>query len=342
MSDANVKNNHGLGIDLGTANLLVFLEKKGIIFNEPSVIAFDRESGKIVAAGEDAHRMLGKVHSKIAVVKPLRNGVISDMRAAKALLTYVLGKIENLTEKNLSKASCVICCPSEVTKIEHDVMIDLGKKMGITDIFIEEEIKSGALGAGVDIFKSKGVMVVDIGGGTTDVGIVSFGDVVISRTIRKAGSFMDDEICKYVKKTQSVEIGELTSERMKMELGDLHENAKTVVNKYAGRDMVKGVPKWVTLSTQEVQTVLTPIFDEIVKLITAVLKDTPPELSADIFNHGILLTGGCSMIQGIEEFIQRRIQVPVRVVQNPLTCVAEGTKYLLKNRGDYLVNPLQL
>ncbi|MGI6433517.1 MAG: rod shape-determining protein [Sphaerochaetaceae bacterium] len=342
MNGVNGQDKLGLGIDLGTANLLVFLEKKGIIFDEPSVIAFDRESGKIVAAGEDAHRMLGKVHSKIAVIKPLKNGVISDMRAAKALLNYVLGKIENLTAKDLSKTTCVICCPSEVTKIERDVMMSLAMKMNITDVFIEEEIKSGALGAGVDIFKSKGVMVVDIGGGTTDVGIISFGDIVLSRTIRKAGSFMDDEISKYVKKTQSVEIGELTSERMKMELGDLHEEAKDVINRYAGRDMVKGIPKWVMLSTAEVQTVLAPIFDEIVKLITGVLKDTPPELSADIYRHGILLTGGCSLIRGTEEYIQKRIQVPVKVVQNPLSCVADGTKYLLKNRGDYLVNPLQL
>lgn len=342
MCAASMNEKLGLGIDLGTANLLVFLERKGIIFNEPSVIAFDRESGRIVAAGEDAHKMLGKVHSKIAVVKPLRNGVISDMRAAKALLTYVLGKVENLTEKNLSKTTCVICCPSEVTKIERDVMIDLAAKMNIMDVFIEEEIKSGALGAGVDIFKSKGILVVDIGGGTTDVGVLSFGDIVLSRTIRKAGSFMDDEISKYVKKTQSVEIGELTSERIKIELGDLHDHAKVVTNKYAGRDMVKGIPKWVTLTTSEISSVITPVFDEIIKLISAVLKDTPPELSADIYQHGILLTGGCSLIRGIEQYIEKQIQVPVKVVHNPLTCVAEGTKYLLKNRGDYLVNPLQL
>ena len=180
------KNN--LGIDLGTANLLVYLEKKGIIFNEPSVIAFDRESGKIVAAGKDAHKMLGKVHSKISVIKPLKNGVISDMRAAKALLSYVLNKVERLTEKDLLTTTCVLCCPSEVTKIERDVMIDLAETMGIQDVFIEEEVKSGALGAGIDIFKSKGVMIVDIGGGTTDIGILSYGDIVLSRTIRMAGT----------------------------------------------------------------------------------------------------------------------------------------------------------
>ncbi|MGM0432768.1 MAG: rod shape-determining protein [Spirochaetota bacterium] len=332
----------GLGIDLGTANLLVYLEKKGIIFNEPSVIAFDRESGRIVAAGNDAHRMLGKVHSKISVIKPLRNGVISDMRAAKALLSYVLSKIENLTEKDLSKTTGVICCPSEVTKIERDVMMDLAVKMNIPDIFIEEEIKAGALGAGIDIFSAKGVLVVDIGGGTTDVGVISFGDIVLSRTIRKAGSFMDDELSKHVKKTRSVEIGELTSEKAKIELADLSKGAKSQKAKFAGRDMVRGVPKWVELSTEEVEQVLRPVFDEIVKLIAAVLKDTPPELSADIYQSGILLSGGGALVKGIEEFIGDRIHVPVRVVPNPLTCVAEGSKYLLKNRGDYLVNPLQL
>src|SRR5690554_2506382 len=299
-----------IGIDLGTTNLLVFLSKKGIVFNEPSVIAFDHETGKIVATGADAHRMIGKVHNKISVIKPLSNGVISDMKAAKALLTYVLKKVQNLTAKDLNKTAAVMCCPSEVTKIEKDIMMELAYNMGITDIFIEEEIKSGALGANIDIFKSKGVMVVDIGGGTTDVGVISFGDIDLSRTIRKAGSNMDDEISEYVKKTQSVEIGELTSEKIKKELGDLHVNLEIVVNRYAGRDMVKGIPKWVMLSTEEIQTVLTPVFDEIVKLITGVLKDTPPELSADIYEHGILLTGGCALIRGIEEYIGKRIKVP--------------------------------
>ncbi len=332
----------GIGVDLGTANLLVYLEKKGIIFNEPSVISFDRESGKIVAAGADAHKMLGKVHSKISVIKPLKDGVISDMRAAKSLLSFVLKKVENLTEKQLSNTSCVICCPSEVTNIERDIMIELALNMGISDVFIEEEIKAAALGANVDIFKSKGVMIVDIGGGTTDVGVLSFGDIVLSRTIRMAGSFIDSEVAKLVKKNDRVEIGELTSERSKIELADLREDAPFVENRYAGRDIVRGVPKWVHISSDDVKKVINPAYEEVVKLIAAVLKDTPPELSADIFQNGILLTGGGALVRGVEDFISKRIKVPVKVVSNPLTCVAEGSKYLLKNRGDYLINPLQL
>ncbi len=332
----------GLGVDLGTSNLLVYVEKKGIIFNEPSVIAFDRESGKVVAAGADAHKMLGKVHDKISVIKPLKNGVISDMRAAKALLSYVLKRVENLTEKELSYTSSVICCPSEVTKIERDIMIELALNMGISDVFIEEEIKAAALGANVDIFKSKGVMIVDIGGGTTDVGVLSFGDIVLSRTIRMAGSYVDSEVAKLIKKKDKVEIGELTSERSKIELADLRSDSPLVVNRYAGRDIVRGVPKWVDISSEDIKDVLNPAYEDVVKLIAAVLKDTPPELSADIFQNGILLTGGGSLIKGVEDFISSRIKVPVKVVSNPLTCVAEGSKFLLKNRGDYLVNPLQL
>ena len=332
----------GLGIDLGTANLLVYLEKKGIIFNEPSVIAFDRESGQIVAAGNDAHKMLGKVHDKINVIKPLKNGVISDMKAAKALLQYVLDKVENFTKKELSNTSCVMCCPSEVTKIERDIIKELATDMGIVDVLIDEEIKAGALGANVDIFKSKGVMIVDIGGGTTDVGVLSFGDIVLSRTIRMAGNYIDGALAKQVKQNEKVEIGELTSERCKVELADLRKGATVKVNRYAGRDIVKGIPKWVDISSKDVNNVIVPTYEEVVKLIAAVLKDTPPELSADIYQHGILLTGGGALIKGVEEFINDRIKVPVKVVSNPLTCVAEGSKYLLKNRGDYLVNPLKL
>jgi len=335
-------NKNGLGIDLGTANLLVYLEQKGIIFNEPSVIAFDRESGKIVAAGKDAHNMIGKVHDKINVIKPLKNGVISDMKAAKSLLSYVLEKVENLTEKELYNTECVMCCPSEVTKIERDIMTELAVNMGISNVIIDEEIKAGALGANVDIFKSRGVMIVDIGGGTTDVGVISYGDIVLSRTIRMAGNYIDSEIVKMVKKQEKVEIGELTSERVKTELADLREIRPVIINKYAGRDIVRGVPKFVNVSSEDVAKVLIPTYEEVVKLIAAVLKDTPPELSADIFEHGILLTGGGALIKGVEEFISKRIKVPVKVVSNPLTCVAEGSKYLLKNRGDYLINPLKL
>lgn len=331
-----------LGIDLGTANMLVFQEKKGIIFNEPSVIAFDRESGKVVAAGADAHKMIGKTHDKIIVIRPLRNGVIGDMHAAKELLKYVFSKVRMLTEKQMHTASVVVCCPSELTKIERDIISELIRSLGVKDVFVEEEVKAGALGANVNIFKAQGIMIVDIGGGTTDVGVLSFGDVVSSRTIRKAGDFINVEISKLIKKAYKVEIGEQTSELCKIMLADLRENAPVIVNRYAGRDTVVGIPKYIDISSEDIRSIIIPVYEEIVKLVANVLKETSPELSADIFDNGILLTGGGALIRGADEFISSRIQIPVRVAENCLTCVAEGAKFLLKNRGDYLVNPLQL
>lgn len=331
-----------LGIDLGTANLLVFQEKKGIIFNEPSVIAFDRESGRVVAAGKDASKMTGKSHDKIVVIRPLKSGVIGDMHAAQELLKYVIEKVRVITEKQLHNASAVVCCPSELTKIERDVISELVKSVGIKDVFVEEEVKAGALGSNVDIFKAKGVMIVDIGGGTTDVGVLSFGDVVISRTIRKAGDYINEEIIKFIKKKYKVEIGEQTSEACKIALADLRENAPVTVNRYAGRDTVMGVPKYIDISSEDIREIIIPVYEEITKLVATVLKETSPELSADIFDNGILLTGGGALIRGADEFISNRIQVGVKVTPEALTCVAEGAKFLLKNRGDYLVNPLKL
>ncbi len=329
----------GVGIDLGTANLLIYIEKQGITFNEPSIVSFDRETGNVIAAGFDAREMLGKTHEKISVVKPLADGVISDMKAAKALLTYVFEKIEKLSKKDLKKVKTLICCPSEVTKIEKDIMIDLGQEMGMEDIFIEEEVKSAALGAGIDIYTARGTLMVDIGGGTTDVGVLSFGDTVLSRTIRMAGNYIDNEIYKFVKKTHKVEIGELTSEEIKKDLATLNPNLEVASKRYAGSDIVRKIPTWLHVTNQEICSVITPIYEEVVNLVKAVLKDTPPELSADIFKNGIQLTGGGAMVDGVEEFFKSRLRVPVTVVKNPLTAVVEGTKTLLKNRGDYLDNP---
>ncbi len=329
----------GVGIDLGTANLLIFVEKHGIVFNEPSIVSFDRETGQVITVGFDAREMLGKTHEKILVVKPLADGVISDMRAAKALLSFVFDKVESISKKEMRKTTALICCPSEVTKIEKDIMKELGKEMGISDVFIEEEVKSGAVGAGINIYNAKGTLIVDIGGGTTDVGVLSFGDIVLSRTIRMAGNYIDNEIFKYIKKNHRVEIGNLTAEEIKIQLATLNPSAENESKRYAGSDIVKRIPTWLNVDKDEIRKVITPIYEEIVNLVKAVLKDTPPELSSDIFKNGIHLTGGGALVNGIEDFFKERLRVPVTVVDNPLTCVAEGTKTLLKNRGDYLDNP---
>jgi rod shape-determining protein MreB len=327
----------GIGIDLGTTNLLVYVQGNGIIFNEPSVVAFDIETGEVIAGGEDAFSMIGKTHKKIRVSRPLREGVISDMDAAKALLKYVFQRIQNI--KKLKDAKCLICCPSEVTQIEREAMRELAIQMGITDVFIEEEIKSGAIGAGIDIYSANASMVVDIGGGTTDVGVLSLGDVVLSHSIRIAGNYIDQEIIKYVHKTHNLVIGQKTAERAKMEISTLLDEEEEKFTRVSGRDLVTGLPSATKISSKEMRKLIMPIFDEIVNVVYSVLEQTPPELSADIVDNGIIVNGGGAKIPGIKEYIEEMVHLPVKISETPLTDVVEGTKVLLKNRGSYLINP---
>ncbi|MGN0796138.1 MAG: rod shape-determining protein [Christensenellales bacterium] len=327
----------GIGIDLGTTNLLVYVQGHGIIFNEPSVVAFDMETGEVIAGGADAYSMIGKTHSKIKVCRPLREGVISDMEAAKALLKYVFTRVNNL--KNIQNALCLICCPSEVTQIEREAMKQLAIEMGIQDVFIEEEIKAGAIGSGNDIYNSRAVMVVDIGGGTTDVGVLALGDVVLSQSIRIAGTYIDNEIIKYVHKNHNLVIGPMTAEKVKKELATLYADDDRTM-RVCGRDLMKGIPASTEVNSQEIRMVILPVLAEIVSVIRNVLEITPPELSADLVDAGIICDGGGSQIPGLKEFLEEAVSLPVEVCANPLTAVVEGTKVLLKNRGYYLINPV--
>jgi rod shape-determining protein MreB len=327
----------GIGIDLGTTNLLVYIQGHGIIFNEPSVVAFDIETGEVIAGGEDAFSMVGKTHNKIRVSRPLREGVISDMDAAKALLKYVFERVQNI--KNLKDAKCLLCCPSEVTQIEREAMRELALQMGINDVFIEEEIKSGAIGAGMDIYTANAAMVIDIGGGTTDVGVLSLGDVVLSQSIRIAGNYIDQEIVKYVHKTHNLVIGQKTAERAKMEIAILSEDEEEKFARVSGRDLVTGLPAATKISSKEMRKLLLPIFDEVINIVYSVLEQTPPELSADLVDNGIVVNGGGALIPGVKEYVEEMVNLPVKISDSPLTDVVEGTKVLLKNRGNYLINP---
>jgi rod shape-determining protein MreB and related proteins len=326
----------GIGIDLGTTNLLVYVQGNGIIFNEPSVVAFDVETGNVIAGGEDAFAMIGKTHNKIRVSHPLREGVISDMEAAKALLKYVFKRVQNIRDYKNSK--CLICCPSEVTQIEREAMRELAIQMGITDVFIEEEIKAGAIGSGIDIYSPTAAMVIDIGGGTTDVGVLSLGDVVLSQSIRIAGNYIDQEIIKYVHKTHNLVIGQKTAEKAKFEVATLLEEEEHF-SRISGRDLVTGLPSSTKISSKEVRELLLPIFDEIINVVYSVLEQTPPELAADIVDYGIVVNGGGALIPGVKEYIEEMVHLPIKISESPLTDVVEGTKVLLKNRGNYLINP---
>ncbi len=324
----------GVGIDFGTVNLLVYVEGQGIIFDEPSVVAYDRASGELIAAGFDADEMTGKTHDKIKIVRPLRDGVISNIKAAKDLLKYVFSRV-NIHASN-TEIRAVLCCPSEVTQIERKALLQLPVQLGINEVYIEEEIKSGLVGSGVDIYTDRGTMVVDIGGGSTDVGILNLGDVVLSKSLRMAGNFIDHEVVKYCKQHLKIEVGQKTAERIKIELGTVNLKKDVATMRVAGRDLLTGLPRHTEITSRNVTEILIPVFNDIKNLIIATLKDTPPELCSDIYYDGILLNGGVSLIDYAAEYFSEELGLKVRVSSNPLTSVVLGTKVLLKTRGHFL------
>ena len=328
-----------IGIDLGTANLLVYVEGEGVVINEPSIIAFDYETDEVIAVGQIAAEMVGKGHSGIRIVCPLNLGVISDMEATKKLIEISLRKTENLTLE-LSSSTLLLCCPSEVTQLERESFTSLGNKLGVKDIFIEQEVKAGAIGSGLDIFSSNGSMIIDIGGGSTDIGVLSLGDIVVSESNRIAGNYLDNEIINYLQYNHGLLIGKKTAERIKAEIGTLRETLENPRSTYvSGRDVVSGLPKKITIYENEIRDVLTVPFEGIASLVLKVLQKTPAELSADIIVKGILISGGGALIDGVDEFFHKRIGMDFTLSKRPLTAVVEGTKLLLKNRGSYFVKP---
>lgn len=329
-----------IGIDLGTANLLVYVDGEGIIFNEPSVIALEYGTNDVIAVGNNAAKMIGRGHHGIRVVSPLNQGVIGDMEAAKKLIEIAIKKAEN-NSISLKASTVLICCPSEVTQIERDAMVDLAHNLGVPDVFIEEEVKAGGIGAGLDIYSSNGSMVVDIGGGSTDIGVLSLGDIVVSESIRVAGNYFDNELVNYMQYTHGLLIGKKTAERIKEEIGSLRKTVDSTVKAYAnGRDIVSGLPRKVEITQEEVRDILIEPFESIVSAILKVLQKTPAELSADIIVNGMVINGGGALIDGVDEFIEDKVGLEVHLAKNPLTAIVEGTKILLQNRGNYFVKPV--
>ncbi|PAT01983.1 rod shape-determining protein [Candidatus Izimaplasma bacterium ZiA1] len=336
----DVKKYSKIGIDLGTANLLVYVDGEGIIFNEPSVIALEYSTNEVIAVGTNAARMIGRGHHGIKIVSPLNQGVISDMIAAKKLIEIAIKKAEN-TDINLSASTVLICCPSEVTQIERDSMVDLAKNLGVPDVFIEEEVKAGGIGAGLDVYSSNGSMVIDIGGGSTDIGVLSLGDIVVSESLRIAGNYFDNEIINYMQYKHGLLIGKRTAERIKEEIGSLRKVVDPSKNSYAnGRDVVSGLPRKIQVTQEEVRDILLEPFESIVNSILKVLQKTPAELSADIIVNGMFVNGGGALIDGVDEYIKDKIGLEVHIAKNPLTAIVEGTKVLLQNRGNYFVKPV--
>lgn len=337
--ERNGASGKNIGIDLGTANILVYVEGEGIITNEPSVIAFDYETNEVIATGQMAANMIGKGHHGIKIVSPLTQGVISDMEATKKLIEISLHKVENINI-DISQSTLLLCCPSEVTQLERDSFMELGSKLGVKDVFIEQEVKAGAIGSGLDIFSSNGSMIIDIGGGSTDIGVLSLGDIVVSESNRIAGNYFDNEIMNHMQYVHGLLIGKKTAERIKMEIGSLREEIDIPRETYAnGRDVVTGLPRKIMVNEKEIREVLARPFESIATMVLKVLQNTPAELSADIIVNGIYISGGGALIDGVDEFLHKRVGMDFHISRRPMTAVVDGTKLLLKNRGSYFVKP---
>ena len=322
-----------IGIDLGTANILIYRKGEGIVVNEPSVVTINTETNRAVAVGEEAREMLGKTPGKLQAIRPLKDGVIADFQITEILLTHFINKL-NL--KGLfSRPTILICCPSNITSIEKSAIQDVALRCGAKKVYIEEEPKVAAIGAGLDISKPTGNMVVDIGGGTTDIAVLSLGDIVTSQSLKTAGDKMDSALVAYVKDKYKLLIGDSTAEQIKKEIGCACDADPSVKFDVRGRDMVTGLPKTIQMSEDETEDALHELCETILESAKQVLEQTPPELAADIVNKGVFLTGGGALLHGLDKFMEQGLKVPVFVAENPLDCVADGSGVMLENT-DYL------
>lgn len=318
-----------IGIDLGTANVLINVKGKGIVLNEPSVVAIDTQTKKVLAVGSEAYRMVGRTPGNIHAVRPLKDGVIADFDITEEMLAYFINKLN--VKGFLSKPNILICCPTNITSIEQKAIVEAAEKSGGGKVFLELEPKVAAVGAGMDIFQPHGNMVIDIGGGTSDVAVLSMGEVVTSRSLRLAGDKMNSEIAAYVKKKHNLLIGEHTAETIKLTIGNAWHADASESLEIRGRDMVSGLPQSVSISADEVESALHETMMEIIAAAKEVLEVTPPELSADIIDRGIMLTGGGALLRNIASLFSEHLKVPVVLAENPLDAVALGTGILLDN-----------
>ncbi|MDG5787287.1 rod shape-determining protein [Evansella sp. AB-P1] len=318
-----------IGIDLGTANVLIHVRGKGIVLNEPSVVAIDTNTNRVLAVGDEAFRMVGRTPGNIVAIRPLRDGVIADFDTTESMLKHFLNKIR--VKGFLVKPRILICCPTNITSVEQKAIREAAEKSGGKNIYLEEEPKVAAVGAGMDIYQPSGNMVVDIGGGTTDVAVLSMGDIVTASSIKVAGDRFDSDILNYIKKKYKLLIGERTAEQIKINVGTVFPNARNESMDIRGRDMVSGLPRTVEVTSEEVREALEEAIFHVVQASKNVLEKTPPELSADIIDRGIILTGGGAYLHGIEQLLADELKVPVFIAEDPMGCVAKGTGMLLEN-----------
>lgn len=318
-----------IGIDLGTANVLIHVKGKGIILNEPAVVAMERRTGKVLEVGSAAYRMVGRTPGNIEAIRPLKEGVIADFDVTEIMLKYFIDKIK--VKGFLSKPRMLICCPTNITKVEQKAIKEAAEKSGGKKVFLEEEPKVAAIGAGMEIFQPSGNMVIDVGGGTTDVAVLSMGDIVTSESIKMAGDNFDIAILQYIKDKYKLLIGERTSEDIKVHVATVYKGSREEEIDIRGRDMVTGLPRTITVHSDEIEEALRESVAVIVQSAKSVLEKTPPELSADIIDRGVILTGGGAMIHGLDQLLSDELKVPVFLADEPMNCVAKGTGLMLEN-----------
>lgn len=312
-----------IGIDLGTASVLVYIKGKGVVLKEPSVVAFDRDTNKIRAIGEEARLMLGRTPGNIIAVRPLKQGVISDYTVTEKMLKYFIQKA--IGRHRFRKPRISVCVPSGVTEVEKKAVQDATYQAGAREVAIIEEPIAAAIGAGIDISRPCGNMIVDIGGGTTDIAVISLGGTVVSTSVKIAGDDFDDAIVRYMRKKHNLLIGERTSEDIKIKIGSAYKRPEVISMEVRGRNLVTGLPKTIEVTSEETEAALKETTSQIIEAVHSVLEKTPPELAADIADRGIVLTGGGCLLYGIEELIEERTGITTMTAEQPMTAVAIGT-----------------
>ncbi len=318
-----------IGIDLGTANVLIYIKGRGIVLNEPSVVVVDTETKKVIAVGEEAKEMLGRTPGKVKAIKPMKDGVIADFELTEIMLNAFIKKIK---ARNLfSRPRILICCPTNITPVEKNAIKEAAEITGARRVYIEEEPKVAAVGAGLDISKATANMVLDIGGGTTDIAILSLNGIVKSASIKVAGNAMDQDIIRYIREKYKLLIGEKTAEEIKINFANINNPNKMEKKEVRGRNLITGLPHTIEITQEETKEALADSVSRIIKAVKNVLEQTPPELSADIVEKGVILTGGGALLTGLVELLEEELTIPVLVAETPLTCVVEGTGVLLDN-----------
>lgn len=320
-----------IGIDLGTATVLVYIKGKGIVLREPSVVAIDKNTNKLLAVGEEARRMLGRTPGNIVAIRPLREGVISDYDITEMMLKYFINKVTANRFFKLSKPRIMVCVPSGVTEVEKRAVIDASMQAGARKTYLIEEPIAAAIGAGIDIAKACGSMVVDIGGGTTDIAVISLGGTVVSTSIKIAGDKFDEAIVRYMRKKHNIMIGERTAEELKINIGTVYPRVQEVSMEIRGRNLVSGLPKTLKVTSTEMMEALEETVTSIVDAVHSVLERTPPELASDISDRGIVMTGGGGLLYGLDKLIQEKTGINVVIAEDAVSCVALGTGKALDN-----------